>query len=62
MCKCANTEIGTFATLLYMSSNLFQIGTHPPGVFFADDVQQLVQFGADAFHVCRGAGVEQDFL
>ena len=27
-----------------------------------DDVQQLVQFRADSFHLCRCTGIEQNFL
>ncbi len=35
---------------------------HAFRVFPADDVQQFVQFRTDTFHLCRRAGIEQDFL
>ena len=47
-----------YALLLNLFSNLAKIGTHPRSVFVVDDIQQLVQFGADTFYLCRGAGIE----
>ena len=52
----------SFGLLFDVLSDFGQIGMHAFRVFPADDVQQFVQFRTDTFHLCRRAGIEQDFL
>ena len=55
-----------FSSIYYVESFDFfpdfsQIIVHALCIFLADDVQQFIQFGTDAFHLCRGMRVEEDF-
>ena len=43
-------------------ADLTEIVLHPLTVLVVDDLQQLLQFGADLRHLVVGVGIEKNFL